>query len=189
LPRARARPVGHRHRVRRRGRRAQEGGRADAGGAGMSAAVDFEAFHRHDVPGLLAAGNGAAAAGDLGDGRSLAITLPGGPAFTYRAVGRDMEVVAGDDADVVVELAPDAFADLASEAWSLFGLLYGDRVAMRRGSFEEVTRWEAPLQAVWFGRPIYGPDAVAALVARDGAPTDLSLPIPLYDHRHRQAYI
>ncbi len=78
-------------------------------------------------------------------------------------------VEAGDGADLVVELASDAFEDLLTEAWSVFGLLYADRVNVRRGDFNALARWEAPLQALWFGRPIYGPDTVAALSDLDVA--------------------
>jgi hypothetical protein len=76
-------------------------------------------------------------------------------------------VVRGDDADAVVELDDRAFDDLASEAWSVYGLLYADRVCMRAGEFSTLAAWEAPLQAVWFGRPIYDRDAVAALGGLD----------------------
>jgi ectoine hydroxylase-related dioxygenase (phytanoyl-CoA dioxygenase family) len=135
---------------------------------------DFDDFHRHEVPRLLSAGGGVAAAREVGRGRSLAFRLRDGRAYTYRSSGDDIDVTAGDDdADVVVELDQDAFNDLVTEAWSVFGLLYGDRLTMRRGTFPVFAAWEAPLQALWFGRPIYGPEAIAALVDEDGRPLDL----------------
>jgi ectoine hydroxylase-related dioxygenase (phytanoyl-CoA dioxygenase family) len=128
--------------------------------------MNFEEFHVREVPGLLAAGQGVAAARDIGEGRSLALCSPDGGAYTYRCVAGDIVLEpgdGGDSVDTVVELAGDAFGDLLSEAWSVFGLLYADRVKVQRGDFNAFARWEAPLQALWFDRPIYGADTVAAL--------------------------
>jgi ectoine hydroxylase-related dioxygenase (phytanoyl-CoA dioxygenase family) len=125
--------------------------------------MDFEQFHDGEVPALLAAGQGRAAARDIGDGRSITLRRTGGAAYTYRSVGGDLTLEPGDGAELEVELASDAFDDLLTEAWSVFGLLYADRVRVRRGDFNGFARWEAPLQALWFGRPIYGSDTVAAL--------------------------
>jgi ectoine hydroxylase-related dioxygenase (phytanoyl-CoA dioxygenase family) len=119
------------------------------------------------VPELLAAGQGVAAARDIGDGRSLALRCTGAGAYTYRAAAGDMVVEVGDDADVVIELTADAFDDLVTEAWSVFGLLYADRVLLQSGDFNAFARWEAPLQALWFGRPIYGADTIAGLEGLD----------------------
>jgi ectoine hydroxylase-related dioxygenase (phytanoyl-CoA dioxygenase family) len=135
--------------------------------------VDFEEFHTAHVPALLAVGQGVAAGRYLDEGQTLALRLTTGPAFTYRSTGDNMELIPGDDATTVVELAPDGFADLVSETWSVFGLLYGDRVTTRRGAFADFARWESPLQALWFGRPIYGADTIASLVDADGDPLDL----------------
>jgi ectoine hydroxylase-related dioxygenase (phytanoyl-CoA dioxygenase family) len=143
--------------------------------------VDFEAFHLEEIPRLLGLGWGVPAARDLGPGRSLALRLTDGGSYTYRSTGDDLEVVPGDDAPTVVEMADDAFVDLVSESWSVFGLLYGDRVSTPRGRFVDFARWEAPLQALWFGRPIYGDDAVGALVDRQGDPLDLSASFTLGD--------
>lgn len=129
--------------------------------------MDFEQFHVREVPALLAAGQGKAAARDIGDGRSITLCSSGGAAYTYRSAGGDLLVQRGDGAETEVELADDAFDDLMSEAWSVFGLLYADRVSVRRGDFNTFARWEAPLQSLWFGRPIYGSDTVAALSGLD----------------------
>jgi ectoine hydroxylase-related dioxygenase (phytanoyl-CoA dioxygenase family) len=134
----------------------------------------FQQFHRDEVPRLLALGQGVPAARQLGPGKSLALRLVDGPSFTYHSTGEDLSVLAGEDAATVVELAEDAFGDLVSEAWSVFGLLYGNRLTTPHGQFVDLARWEAALQALWFGRPIYGPDAVAALVDRNGDPLDLT---------------
>ena len=129
--------------------------------------MNFDDFHQRELPVLLSKGQGVAAARDIGDGRSLTLRVAGGSAFTYRSTAGDMVVEPGHDADVVVELTEDAFEDLLTEAWSVFGLLYGDRISVQRGDFNAFARWEAPLQALWFGRPIYGPGTVAAFSGLD----------------------
>ena len=129
--------------------------------------MDFDAFHRDAVPRLLADGRGTAAAAGLRAGDGLTLAVPDGRSYTYRSTGADLTVEAGTTAGVVVELDADAFDDLLEERWSVFGLLYGDRVRMRAGDFNAFARWEAPLQALWYGRPIYGPDAVQALDSLD----------------------
>ena len=103
----------------------------------------------------------------LRPGDAITLAAPAGAAYTYRCTGDDVEVVAGDGAGTVIELDEDAFGDLVTEAWSVFGLLYADRVRVRAGEFGTLAAWEAPLQALWWGRPIYGYDAVAALAGTD----------------------
>ncbi|HVM64466.1 MAG TPA: phytanoyl-CoA dioxygenase family protein [Acidimicrobiales bacterium] len=125
------------------------------------------AFHEAELPALLASGNGTRAARALHPGDRIAFASPGGASYTYRCTGADIAVSPGVDADAVVELDDAAFDDLVTEAWSVYGLLYGDRVRMRAGDFVTFATWEAPLQALWFGRPVYDDAAVAALGAVD----------------------
>jgi hypothetical protein len=134
---------------------------------GLSEVMNFEEFHVREVPAMLAAGQGVPAARDIGDGRSITLRAPSGAAYTYRSAGDDLVLEAADSGDVAIDLADDAFDDLLTEAWSVFGLLYADRVTVQRGDFNAFARWEAPLQALWFRRPIYGPDTVAALSGLD----------------------
>ena len=132
--------------------------------------MDFDEFHLRQVPAMLAAGRGRAAARDIGDGRSLTLRCAGAGSFTYRTIDGDLVVQPGEHVgapDTVVEMTADAFEDLLTESWSVFGLLYGDRVKVTSGDFNVFARWEAPLQALWFERPIYGADTVAALDGLD----------------------
>jgi hypothetical protein len=129
--------------------------------------VTLATYHEAELPALLARGNGTRAARALRPGDRIALASPGGVSFTYRCTGADIAVSPGVDADAVVELDDAAFDDLVTEAWSVFGLLYGDRVRMRAGEFITLAMWEAPLQALWFGRPVYDDDAVAALGGLD----------------------
>jgi len=135
--------------------------------------MNFDDFHQRHIAQLLAAGQGGPGARLVGAGASLSIRLLDGSAYTYRSTGSDLVVGPGEDADVIVELTAEAFEDLVTEAWSVYGLLYGDRLNMRKGEFNAFAQWEAPLQALWFGRPVYGAEAVAQLVDRQGARLDL----------------
>jgi ectoine hydroxylase-related dioxygenase (phytanoyl-CoA dioxygenase family) len=127
---------------------------------------DFDSFHRARLPAAVAARDGgAAAARDVGDGRSLAFRLDDGRAFTYRAIDGGIRIEPGDGAAAVAELDAAAFDDLVNERWTIFGLLYPGRMRVVRGTFDDVVRWEAALNNLWFDRPIYdgGDEALVAL--------------------------
>ncbi|HEV8295842.1 MAG TPA: phytanoyl-CoA dioxygenase family protein [Acidimicrobiales bacterium] len=137
-------------------------------------AVEFDGFHRVELPARLAAtDDGAAAAGQLGPGRSLSFRLPDGRAFTYRTHAQRVTVEPGDDAPLVVEVDADAFADLVTERWSIFGLLYPGRLRVAAGGFDEFAMWEPALQSLWFHRPLYDDAAASSLRDRDGQPLDV----------------
>jgi ectoine hydroxylase-related dioxygenase (phytanoyl-CoA dioxygenase family) len=118
---------------------------------------DFDTFHRVRLPAEVGARDGgAAAARDVGDGRTLAFQLDDGRAYTYRATRDGVLVEPGaDGAAAVAELDAAAFDDLVNERWTIFGLLYPGRMRVTRGSFDDVASWEAALTNLWFGRPIY----------------------------------
>jgi hypothetical protein len=144
--------------------------------------LDFDEFHRVELPTAIAARDGgAAAARDVGIDRALSFRLDDGRAFTYRTHPHHVTLEPGDDAPVVVELDAGAFADLVAERWSIFGLLYPGRLRVARGTFDQFTRWEPALQNLWFGRPIYGADAVEALRDLDGRPLDVRRSFTLAD--------
>jgi ectoine hydroxylase-related dioxygenase (phytanoyl-CoA dioxygenase family) len=131
----------------------------------MNGGIDFDRFHRVELPGALAARDGgAAAARDVGEGRSLAFRLDDGRAYTYRSTGGRIEIERGSErVGAVAELDAAAFDDLVNERWTIFGLLYPGRMRAVEGTFDGIASWEAALTNVWFARPIY-----------DGAPTDVA---------------
>ena len=70
--------------------------------------LDFDRFHREDLPRLLASGNGALAARGAERLRSLAFRLTGGAAYTYvPSGGGDRRGTRRRTADTVIELAPE----------------------------------------------------------------------------------
>jgi hypothetical protein len=122
------------------------------------APVDFDRFHRKELPGRIRAGNGALAAADLGGARPLAFRS-GERSYTYRPGAGTVDVVPGeDDAVTVVELDADAWSDYANELRTCFGLLYADLARFARGGFDDLARWEPAVRALYHARPIYDPD-------------------------------
>ena len=111
-------------------------------------AVDFERFHSHEVVSWLAEGRGRPGAAQLGAGRSLTIRLADGAGTcTYRSDGHDLSIdpsAEGGGAvegDVVAEMDQSAFSDFVNEMWTVFGLLYANRVRIARGTFEQFAAW------------------------------------------------
>jgi hypothetical protein len=122
--------------------------------------LDFDAFHRAELPRRIAAGNGALAAPAVARQGSLAFRLPDGAAFTYVARDGAMVVEPGDEsADTVIGIAADAWEGLVHDYESAPGLLYGRRVECLRGDAMRFVRWEPGLRALYGGRPIYDPQA------------------------------
>lgn len=129
--------------------------------------IDFAEFHETSVPRWLAVGRGRPGARDVGEGRSLTLRV-GNKAYSYTSSGNNLMVRPGTaESGVVAEMAPDAFSDFANEMWSVFGLMYSQRVAVARGSFDQFAAWEPALQALWFDRPIYRADTVSSLDGLD----------------------
>ncbi|MCU1372730.1 MAG: hypothetical protein JWO68_16, partial [Actinomycetia bacterium] len=138
--------------------------------------LDFDEFHRTQVPARLAAGNGKLAAHAVHE--PIAFRLPDGRAWTFVPVEGDIEVRPGDDAATVVELDGDAWSDFVQEAHTSFGLLYAGALRFPRGDFGGLDRWEPALRAVFHGRPLYDPSDLADIeLARtftlDDDPADL----------------
>jgi hypothetical protein len=78
----------------------------------------------------------------------------------------------------VVELDAAAWSDFVQEAHTSFGLLYAGALRFERGDFAALDRWEPALRAVFHGRPLYDPAAMADVeLARtftlDDDPADL----------------
>ena len=123
------------------------------------APVDFDQFHEETLPRRIAAGHGRLAAPDLRGAAPLAFRLAGGATWTYVPHPDTVELVPGDtDAATVVELDAQAWSDYANELRTCFGLLYAGQVSFPRGSFDDLTRWEPAVRALFHGRPVYDPD-------------------------------
>jgi len=147
---------------------------------GLMQQIDFNNFHRVDLRQFLNEGRGANAAKSMPAGRSLTFVV-GDDAWTYRSTGDDIEVVEGRASGLTISLAGDAFSDFVNEMWSVFGLLYGERLTLETGSFEHLVAWEPVLQALWFDRPIYAATESSEFVGRNGTPLSLHQSFTLDD--------
>ena len=129
-------------------------------------ALDFDDFHRRDLPRRLADGRGRTAAGDVRDVAPLAFRLADGRTYTYVPGGDTIAIVAGDaDAATVVELDPVDWAGFVGELHTAAGLVHGGRARFRHGGYAHFERWEPALRAMFDGRSIYDP-ATIGLPAR-----------------------
>lgn len=119
--------------------------------------VDFDAFHRRELPEKLAAGASDAVHWDVVGARPFAIVLPGERAYSFVATPARVEVVAGiaADAETVVEMDDEAWIDFRYEMRTWIGLLYSNALRFRRGSFETGDRWAPAIRTLYSGRPLY----------------------------------
>jgi hypothetical protein len=126
--------------------------------------IDFDEFHRVELPARLEAGNGALAAPDVQGVPPIAFRLRDGRAYTYAPTATTVEVRAGDDgAATVVELDEATWSDFAYELRTCFGLLYANAATFPRGGFEGLLRWEPAIRCMFDGRPLYDPAGLAGL--------------------------
>lgn len=150
--------------------------------------LDFRAFHRDVLPGLLEGGRGSMAARAARAHGSLAFRLDSGEAVTYRPGTAGIEIVAGDDAaDTVMQLGHEAWEGLVYDYESAPGLLYGERVRTARGQAMRFVGWEPALRAMYTGRPVYDP-ASLDLRGRDGRPLDPERAFVLGDDLEEMAH-
>ena len=156
--------------------------------AASEAPLDFDRYHREELPALLAAGRGLLAARGARSLGSLAFRLPDGGAYTYRPTPAGMDVLAGDAAaDTVIELSAELWQNLVRELDAAAGLLYGGRARCLRGSALRWVAWEPALRAVWSGRPVYHA-AEVELTDRRGAALDPGASFTLASDREDMAH-
>ncbi|MBI2706077.1 MAG: phytanoyl-CoA dioxygenase family protein [Actinobacteria bacterium] len=141
--------------------------------AAGSPTIDFDEFHRTELPARLSSGNGALAVQDVERIGPLAIRLAGTDrSYTYEPAGATIAVEPGDaGARVVIELDGESFTGLALDLDTLPGLLYRGKVAAVRGNVRRALRWEAALRSMYHGLPIFDPEH-ADLRGLDGEPLD-----------------
>ena len=123
-------------------------------------AIEFDAFHRGDLPQRIAQGlavNAAQGASDLGP---LAIRVAN-RSYTYQVAGDRIEILLGDEkADVIVELEHSSWEGLVHDLESPASLLYYGEARAARGDLMQFVRWEAALRALYTGRPVYDAEAI-----------------------------
>jgi hypothetical protein len=137
--------------------------------------IDFDEFHRVELPARLASGNGQLAAADLAGVTSIAFRLPDGRAYTYTPTADGIDVTPGEaSARTIVELAHEDWCAFVWELRSCFALFYADRLTIPSGSFGHLARWEPALRAAFDGQSVYDLTDPPPVVDADGKPLDLS---------------
>lgn len=121
------------------------------------APVDFDEFHRRELPTKLHAGASQQVHWDVADARPFSIVLPGARAYSFVARADRVEVVPGiaPDAETVVEMSEEAWIDFRYEMRTWIGLLYSNALRFRRGSFETGDRWAPAIRCLYSDRPLY----------------------------------
>jgi hypothetical protein len=136
--------------------------------------IDFDWFHREELPALLERRGAVFSDTDAGVVRPLGFQLSDGRAYTYVPDGRTFSVQPGTGAaHTVVELSPDAWCAFAWELKTCFALLYADQLTVRQGSFGQMARWEPPLRVAFSGQALFDLDHPARLADEGGRDIDL----------------
>jgi len=144
--------------------------------------IDFDQFHREDLPDRMAERSCVLTATDRRSLRPIAFRLPDGRSYTYTPDDDGITIAPGDDdAHTVVVLTHDDWASFAWELRSCFALFYADRLKLPRGSFGHLARWEPVLRVAFDGQAIYDLDDPPPVVDDSGRPVDLHRTFSLDD--------
>lgn len=136
--------------------------------------VDFDDFHRRELPERLGTRPGVFSPSDVAVVRPLAFRLEDGRSYTYVPTGRSFAVEPGlDRADTVVTMTEESWRDFRWELRSCFALLYAEEVVLTAGSFGQLVRWEPALRGAFDGQAAYDLDDPPPVLGADGSPLDL----------------
>jgi ectoine hydroxylase-related dioxygenase (phytanoyl-CoA dioxygenase family) len=150
--------------------------------------LDFEEYHRVELPRLLRAGNGELAFAEAKRLGPLAFRMTDGGAYTYEAGPNGIEIVPGDEtARSVFELSRESWQAVVHELETAPGLLYAGKVKCLRGKAIRFVSWEPGLRAIYNGRPIFDPDDFE-LTDRNGDPQDPAAAFTLASDRDDMAH-
>jgi hypothetical protein len=144
--------------------------------------IDFDGFHRDDLPARLAARGSALSAAGVAALRPLAFRLPDGRAYTYVPSPSTFSVEVGTrGAHTVVDLDHDEWCSFVWELQTCFALLYSDRLAVSEGSFGQLARWEPLLRVAFDGQELYDIDDPPPVHDRAGHNLDMARSFTLDD--------
>ena len=157
-------------------------------GAAAFPAIDFDRYHREELPALLDARRQERALHATQGLGSLALRLRDGGAFTYRRRERALDILPGDEAaDTVIELDHESWQGLVHELEAPAGLLYAGRVRCLRGQAVDLMSWEPGLRALYNGRALYDPQRLE-LTDRRGRSLDVERTFAPSDDREDMSH-
>jgi hypothetical protein len=135
--------------------------------------IDFDAFHRSELPGLVQARRPVFSDADAAVVQPLAFRLPDDRAYTYLPSGSSFVIEEGADlAHTVIELGHEQWCSFVWELRTSFALFYAEELTVARGSFGQLVRWEPPLRVAFDGQAVYDVDDPPPVTATDGRPLD-----------------
>jgi hypothetical protein len=118
----------------------------------------FEGFHQTELAALEAT-NGALAAPYARGLAPIAFRVGERASFTYAEDGGTITAIPGEEgAATVVALTDDEWVSFLTERFTRYGLLYNGAASFPVGGFDDLSRWEPSLRALWQGRPVYDPE-------------------------------
>jgi hypothetical protein len=159
--------------------------------------IDFDWFHREELPALLQERGAVFSDTDAAVVRPLGFQLPDGRAYTYVPQATTFSVQPGiAAARTVVELSLDAWCAFAWELKTCFALLYAEQLTVRQGSFGQLARWEPPLRVAFSEQVLFDLDHHVRIEDGAGREVDLmqsfTLDDPITDIReflHRVGFV
>jgi hypothetical protein len=135
--------------------------------------IDFDWFHRERLPKLLETRGRVFSDADANVVRPLAFRLHDGRAYTYVPSGGSFVVEEGvERAHTIVEIDEEPWRTFAWELRTSFALLYAEELAITRGSFAQLARWESPVRVAFDGQAMYDIDRPSPVLDAAGRPLD-----------------
>ena len=119
----------------------------------------FDDTHTITLPKRLAAGWGARAARQTHALTPLALRLPDGRGYVYEPNESGIEILPGEEAETVVELAESDWSGLFESTETVFGLIMAGRARILAGRVEDFVGWQTALRMLYEELPAYDPDA------------------------------
>ena len=113
--------------------------------------IDFDWFHRVELPSRLADDLRRGAARDVAGALPIAIQLDAARAYSYVAENGAIAIREGvaDDAEVVVQIDEEAWQDYVYEFRTRPGLLYSGGVRVLRGTYDGASAASFASAASW----------------------------------------
>ncbi len=144
--------------------------------------IDFDDFHRQELPRLLDDRERVFSDADVGVVRPLAFAVPDGRAYTYVPTGHTFAVEPGSQrAHTVVALSDEDWSAFVLELRSSFALLYAGQIDFAQGSFGQLVRWEPSLRVAFSGQCLYDIDDPPPVRDQLGRTLDLTRSFTLDD--------
>lgn len=137
-------------------------------------AVDFDDFHRVELPRRLADGVNDEVAWSVAGSAPIAVQLPDGRAYSYVSGHEGVSIEPGvvEDAEAVIAINEQAWQDHVYEFRTAAGLVLSEAIRFARGGDQQWEPWKPAMRCMYSGKRIYDPLNVD-LDDADGQPLDL----------------